>query len=127
MPINVKGGIKSTTDYILSYPLVKRIALNPIFTAITIALIITLITWMVLWKFGVESEEEPMWKVMANAGFYSTIATVFLIFIHNDLLIKDFREKGKDTKVEALFSDIDRGISGGPMLTEIVPVRIGQI
>lgn len=85
MPFNIDDAINNTQNYFVSFPLLYRIAKNPIYLSLIITLIICLIMYMAFQDIDL--------KKVTKLGILVFIISLSLIFIQNTILLKVEKKK----------------------------------
>ena len=122
MPINISETKKKLTENIISIPIIDTIIKNPLFTALTIVIIILFIILLVFRDVEV-NEDTSLFKLSTKVSIYSFIIVAGLIFLNNYYIEKEIISKTKSGAMEELFNDID--MVGSSISTEsdsFVPV-----
>src|SRR3989344_63033 len=122
MPINISETKKKLTENIISIPIIDTIIKNPLFTALTIVIIILFIILLVFRDVEV-NEDTSLFKLSTKVSIYSFIIVAGLIFLNNYYIEKEIISKKKSGAMEELFNDID--MVGSSISTEsdsFVPV-----
>lgn len=102
MPLSFSDVGAKLREFAEKYPIMRRIAENPVFTAICIVSIIMLIVYFVMRDVDVP-ENTTLTKLCIRAGVYSLIFTITVMFIHNSQLIKEQTRGGFNNEVEQFF------------------------
>ena len=124
MPINVEEVERNLTEQISSVPIVKRIIINPLFTAITITIILLVII-MFIFKDAEVDENTSLFKLSVRTSIYAFIFISGLLFLNNYHLKEEIISKTKSGAMEELFGGIDK-IGEGTLAdkADLVPVTL---
>lgn len=110
MPFEVGEAINSFTDRFIKLPLVKRIAHNPIYTAMVITFIMILI---VMFVFRDVESDESLLALCMRSGFYLFVFLVGIIVIHNKVLIGEITATTTSEEMNGMFKGSYSGIVTG--------------
>jgi hypothetical protein len=113
----VSVAVDNIIDWITSMPILNSVAKNPIYTALLITVCILIIV-LVVYR-NVESDESLL-MLGVRASFYTFIAVLFVIFLHNHILLGEISHSDRGEGIGELF----RGSAETAGYREIaVPVR----
>lgn len=111
MPFNVGQSINSATDSLLKNENIKRVAQNPVYTAIAITIIVIMITMFV---FRNSEHDDSLLVMSLRTGFWSLVTTTLVIFAHDRIIRVD-----DDTNFKDLFSESN--LIGDEYTSVIIP------
>ncbi len=111
MPLEVGATINAASDAFIRAPIVLTVASSPIYTAIMITVIIMLI---ILFVFRDADTDEALFIMALRSGFWSFLATLTIIFLHNKILSREVRSYEQDSAMSNVFNSnvAPSGISG---------------
>ncbi|QYB17549.1 hypothetical protein PV-S19_0185 [Pacmanvirus S19] len=120
MPFEFGKTFNEFCDSFLKFPAVDKIARNPIYTALMITFIIMIII-LIIFR-DVESDESLLIMCL-RAGFWTSLITMGLLFLHDKVLTVDNQYDTKNAAYDNVFTG-----SFDPTSTlfndEVVPVRV---
>lgn len=92
MPFDIGKSINYFADLFLNSPTIKKIAENPIYTALMITFVIMLI---ILYVFREIQSDDSLFVLTIRSGFWVFLMLVGALFLHNKVL--ETRETEFDT------------------------------
>ena len=106
MPLHVKEIINGGIDKIVSTPIALKIAKNPFYTALLIAVVITIISLFVF--NDVKCKKSESVKTLAiRLGVYSLLFITAIHFIQNYVLINDIDKQHEDENMQYIYDGVD--------------------
>jgi len=116
MPFDIIQSINYMGDKAVAMPGIRRVAENPIYTAMFISIVIMLI---VIFVFRNSDNDDPLYIMTLRTGFWTFLATTFIVFCHDKLLTVENETASFNGKYQDLFKD-----SNFVADEDIVPVSI---
>ncbi len=129
MPIDIGESINSIADSILTAPIVRTVATNPIYTALVLTFVIVLI---VMFVFRDADTEESLLVMCMRSGFWVFIMLIGTLFLHNKVLGAEIKGDTNNKNYTDVFKSNYSGVTqdgrlGDSILNEeVVPVRVNE-
>lgn len=116
MPFEVGETINFFADKFTKFPIVHKIAHNPIYTAILITFIVCCV---ILFVFKDAETDESLFTMTLRCGFWTALSTVAILFVFNKSTADERLGAVKQGEVDKLFTGL-----GGGADEAFVPVLI---
>jgi len=101
MPFNVGETINSLVDRFLKAPIVKSVATNPIYTALTMTFMVVIVIMII---FRNAETEDSLLVMCLRGGFYIMFMLLGTLFLHDRVLSSEHFAMGKNDDYEAAFN-----------------------
>lgn len=127
MPFELGGAVNTLSDLFLDAPIVATIANDPMYTALTITIILVMIVLLVF--RDVESDESVI-TMSLRVGIWSFLITAGVLFLQNKVLMRDKEYDTKNTEYDDVFKGAysrigaDDGVTSAILEDSIMPVNI---
>ena len=118
MPFDIGEAINGIADAFLKAPIVHTVAKNPIYTAITVTLIIILIILII---FRDAELEDNLLVTSLRAGFWIFIILSGALLLHNKVLDRDNIAAEKNTNYDNAFSGAFSGAFSEALIPGTIP------
>lgn len=102
MPFYIGESINMLVDAILRAPLVSKIAKNPVYTAMSMAVMVVLVV-MFIFRYAVT--EESLLIMSLRSGFWVFLMFLGVIFVHNKVLTNDYDKEQRTASYESLLTE----------------------
>ena len=125
MGIVISDTVNKFSESLICSPTVSSILINPIYTAVLVAVFCMLIT---LYVFRDEDVEEST-SLCIRTSFYVFLTTLGILFLYDKKTTKDMREKYTNGDMDRVMSVVNGGRSPNNLTEqmfndEVVPVTI---
>lgn len=109
MPLVVDDSINSLSNY-FEKSWISRIVQNPIYTALLITFIIIL-TILYVFRDATITADESLTRMAIRSGIYMFFITTFVIFMQNNSVIREYKDKFKDNTIAQRFDAVEGGFA----------------
>jgi hypothetical protein len=128
MPFYVGETINYLADRVLKTPLLRAAALNPIYTAFAITVVMMFI---VMFVFRDSDTDEGLLVMVMRTGFWVFLSSLGLIFLHNKILTEECTNYNRERAYNSVFGRGEAGAEykapvANPLVGSIVPVQVNR-
>jgi len=124
MPFDVGSAYNSAVDWLLNGEVTRRIAKNPIWTAVVIVSMIVFLAWVIVPDIGGFTQAAKLW-------FVSALGTTVILCLHNHVLLDERESASKKSDYSRMFDRSEKiktisGIPDVPVIPQVTTTGQGE-